>query len=109
MSSDDRSTYCVIGAGAAGLAAAKHLKQMGIPVQVFEREDNVGGNWYFGKPSSSIYRSVHLITSKRFTEYPDFPLPDHYPTYIRQDQALAYLRSYASAFGLTGASSSTPR
>ena len=102
MMTDDRSTYCVIGAGAAGLAAAKNLKQMGIPVQVFEREDNVGGNWYFGKPYSSIYKSVHTITSKPFTEYPDFPLPADYPTYINQQQAIEYLRSYAQAFGLYG-------
>src|SRR5437867_2776434 len=100
MTTDDSSTYCVIGGGAAGLAAACNLKQMGIPVRVFEREDNVGGNWYFGKRYSSIYQSVHLITSKPFTEYPDFPLPAHLPTYINQSQALEYLRSYAGAFDL---------
>jgi hypothetical protein len=94
------STYCVIGAGAAGLTAIKNLKEAGIPVVAFEREDDIGGNWYYGKPCSSIYRSVHTITSKRFTEYPDYRLPEEFPTYINHKQALEYLRSYARHFEL---------
>ena len=52
--SSDR--YCIIGAGSSGLTAAKNLAQRGIACDVFEREDGVGGNWYYGKPHSSIYR-----------------------------------------------------
>ncbi|NHC15798.1 flavin-containing monooxygenase [Motilibacter deserti] len=101
MTVDDRSTkFCVIGAGAAGLTAAKNLLQLGIEVDVIEREDELGGNWNYGKPNSSIYRSVHMITSKPFTQYTDFPIPAEYPTFLGQRQALAYLRSYAEAFGL---------
>jgi cation diffusion facilitator CzcD-associated flavoprotein CzcO len=97
---DHEARYCIIGAGSAGLAAAKSLKEFGIPYDCIEREDDVGGNWYYGKPNSSIYRSVHTITSKAFTEYPGFPLPAHYPTYIGYPQALEYLRSFARAFDL---------
>jgi cation diffusion facilitator CzcD-associated flavoprotein CzcO len=92
--------YCVIGAGAAGITAAKNLLQMNIPVDVIEREDEVGGNWYYGKPNSSIYKSVHMISSKAFSEYTDFPIPDDLPTYLGHEQALEYLRSYARAFGV---------
>ena len=98
--SDHDYSYCVIGAGPAGLAAAKNLKQWDIPVEVIEREDDIGGNWYFGKPYSSVCRSTHLITSKRFSEYTDFPMPERYPTYIHHSLVLEYLRSYARAFGL---------
>ncbi len=97
---DETYKYCVIGAGPAGLAAAKNLKEWNLPFDVIEREDDIGGNWYYGKPQSSIYRSTHLITSKRFSEYTDFPMPDRYPTYIHHSLALEYLRSYARAFGL---------
>ena len=97
---EDRARYCVVGAGAAGLAAAKNLKQLRIPFDVIEREDDVGGNWYYGRPYSSIYRSVHMISSKAFSQYPDFPMPEEYPTYLNQEQAWEYLRSYARAFGL---------
>jgi len=90
--------YCVIGAGAAGLTAAKNLLRYGIDVDVIERENDLGGNWNYGKASSSIYRSVHTITSKPFTQYPDYPMPSHYPTFLGHKQALEYLHSYARHF-----------
>src|SRR5262249_32402802 len=97
----DRSDrYCIIGAGAAGITAAKNLKAMGIAFDLIEREDDVGGNWYYGKPCSSTYKSVHMISSREFSEYTDFPIPKDRPTYLRGDQALAYLRDYAWHFGI---------
>ena len=35
----------VIGAGASGLAAAHRLRQAGVTVTVFEKNDDVGGTW----------------------------------------------------------------
>lgn len=97
----DRSErFCIIGTGAAGITAAKHLKAVGIPFDVIEREDEVGGNWYYGHPNSSVYKSTHLLSSKPMTAYTDFPMADDFPDYLRQDQALAYLRSYARHFGV---------
>jgi cation diffusion facilitator CzcD-associated flavoprotein CzcO len=92
--------YCILGAGASGLAVAKHFLHVGIPFDCLERHDDVGGNWYYGKPGSSVYRSAHLISSKRLTEYTDFPMPENYPPYPSQQQAWEYLRSYARHFGL---------
>ncbi|NML34172.1 NAD(P)-binding domain-containing protein [Paraburkholderia sp. G-4-1-8] len=97
---DFSSRYCIIGAGAAGITAAKNLHEQGLAFDVIEREDDVGGTWYYGRDNSAIYRSVHMISSKKFSEYTDFPMPDDYPIYSRADQALAYLRSYARRFGL---------
>lgn len=97
---DFSSKYCIIGAGASGITAAKNLKQLGIAYDHFEREDDVGGNWYFGKPNSSVYKSTHLLSSKPLTQYTDFPMPAHYPDYLRQDQVCEYLRSYAKHFDL---------
>ncbi len=37
------TTVIVAGAGLAGLVAARHLARLGLDVQVFEREDEVGG------------------------------------------------------------------
>lgn len=92
--------YCVIGAGSSGLVVAKTLRQQQIPVEVLEREDDVGGNWYYGRPHSSVYKSTHLLSSKRMTQFPDFPMPDDYPDYPGQRQVWEYLRSYARHFGL---------
>ncbi len=97
---DRTDRYCIIGAGSSGITAAKNLKQLGIAFDVYEREDDVGGNWYYGKPCSSICRSTHLISSKPLTEYTDFSMPHDWPDYPGHEQVLAYLRAYADQFGL---------
>jgi hypothetical protein len=93
-------TTCVIGAGAAGLAAARHLKTAAIPFEVVERERDVGGIWDVSLPHSPVYHSTHLISSRPLTEFPDFPMPREYPDYPGHAQALEYLRAYARHFGL---------
>ncbi|GAA2508371.1 flavin-containing monooxygenase [Nocardia seriolae] len=97
----DRSDrYCVVGAGAAGLTAAKNLLEYGIAVDVIERADEIGGTWNPDCPNGAAYPSLHLITSKPFIRYTDFPIPDDYPTYLGQRHIMAYLRSYAEHFGV---------
>ena len=91
---------CVIGAGPSGLASVKALRDNGVDCVCFEREDDVGGNWYFGKPGSSVYSGTHLISSKRLTEFADFPMPGEYPPFPSHGQALDYLRAYAREFDL---------
>jgi cation diffusion facilitator CzcD-associated flavoprotein CzcO len=93
-------TLCVIGAGAAGLAAARHLKEASIPFEVVERERDVGGIWDASLPHGPVYHSTHLISSKPLTQFPDFPMPREYPDYPDLAQALSYLRGYATRFGL---------
>jgi cation diffusion facilitator CzcD-associated flavoprotein CzcO len=90
----------VIGAGAAGLAAARRLQRASVPFEVIERERDVGGIWDVSLPHSPVYHSAHLISSKPLTQFPDFPMPREYPDYPDHAQALAYLRSYARRFGL---------
>lgn len=97
----DRSDkFCIIGAGSSGIAAAKNFLAAGVPFDCLEREDDVGGNWYFGASCSRVYASTHLVSSKALTEYSDFPMPDEWPEYPSHRQALAYLRDYARRFGL---------
>lgn len=101
MTISDRSDkYCIVGAGSSGLTAAKNFRDRDIPFDVIEREDDVGGNWYYGKPHSAVYASTHLISSKRCTEFTDYPMPDDYPDYPGHRQVWEYLRSYARRFDL---------
>jgi cation diffusion facilitator CzcD-associated flavoprotein CzcO len=101
MGQIDRSDrYCIIGGGAAGLAAARHFAANELGFDLIEKEDDFGGVWNYGKPCSALYRSVHMISSKGFSEYPDYPAPEEWPIYLRSDQALDYLRSYARHFDL---------
>lgn len=90
----------VIGAGAAGLVAAKKLRDAGFVVTVFERDDGVGGNWRFGSATSPVYRSTALISSKSQTAFRDFPMPAEWPEYVSHQQAREYLERYAAHFDL---------
>ncbi|MCI0654255.1 MAG: NAD(P)-binding protein, partial [Methylococcaceae bacterium] len=56
--------YCVIGAGASGLAVAKNFREQGLAFDVFDRHSDVGGLWGYGRPHSAVYRSTRLISSK---------------------------------------------
>lgn len=92
--------WCVIGAGPSGLTALKNLRAAGIDAECLEREDGVGGNWYFGSAASAVFASTRLISSKKLTEYPDYPMPRHWPAYPDHARCLEYLRGYARHFGL---------
>jgi cation diffusion facilitator CzcD-associated flavoprotein CzcO len=93
---DDRSTHlAVIGAGPVGLAVAKALLENGIPYEQLEADDDLGGNWYHG-----VYETAHIISSRKTTEYADFPMPESYPDFPSAQQMLDYLASYAETFTL---------
>lgn len=81
------------------MTALKNLLARGIAAKAFDRGEEVGGNWHYG-PASSVYDSTHLISSKRQTEYVDFPMPAEYPAYPSRRQAHDYLRRYADHFSL---------
>ena len=97
---DRTDRICILGAGCSGLAAAKNLIERGFEVDVLERQSDLGGNWNFTSPAGRVYRSTHTISSKRRTQFPDFPMPEEYPDYPHHAQVLAYLRTYAEHFGL---------
>ena len=100
MNTATSDKYCILGAGTSGLAVAKNFLEAEIPFDCLEREDDIGGNWYFGKPASSVYDSTHLISSKRLTEYTDFPMPEDYPEFPGHELVFEYLRNYARHFDL---------
>ena len=93
---------CVVGAGPSGVAAAKNCILFGLDVVVFEKGDKVGGNWVFNVKTghSSVYENTHIISSKVWSEYEDFPMPDEYPDYPSHRQLQAYFESYARTFGV---------
>jgi len=100
MPGDRISAWCVIGAGPSGLAALRNLRAVGIPAECLEREEGVGGVWRFGSPSSRVLASTRLISSRRLTEFADFPMPRGWPAYPDRRQCLDYLERYARHFAL---------
>ncbi len=93
---------CVIGAGPCGIAAGKNCAQAGLDFVLFEKNDRVGGNWVFNAATghSSVYENTHIISSKTWSEYEDFPMPADYPDYPNHRQLQAYFEAYARHFGV---------
>ncbi|MER6595798.1 NAD(P)-binding domain-containing protein, partial [Micromonospora purpureochromogenes] len=93
-------SVAVIGAGAAGLATLKALADAGVPAVCFEAGDRVGGLWVYGSPGSPAYRTLHLNTSRRRTQFADHPMPTHWPDYPDHTRVAGWLADYADRFGL---------
>jgi cation diffusion facilitator CzcD-associated flavoprotein CzcO len=94
----------VIGAGPSGLAAIKNLQEQGVTdITVFEKNDQIGGNWIYDETNnhSSIYETTHIISSKCWSEFEDFPMPSDYPDYPSHQLVLDYFKNYANYFDLT--------
>ncbi|MBW4673440.1 MAG: NAD(P)-binding domain-containing protein [Desmonostoc geniculatum HA4340-LM1] len=97
---DCKDKFCVIGAGAAGLAASRALKRENIPFDVIESAHDVGGIWIYGQPGSPMYKNTHLIGHKKTQPFSDMPMPDEYPDYPNHQLVYQYLQKYASHFQL---------
>ncbi|WP_022980700.1 NAD(P)/FAD-dependent oxidoreductase [Ideonella sp. B508-1] len=87
---------CIVGAGFAGLSAAKVLKTFGHRVTVYEKVQDVGGVWsrtrrYPGLTTQNV-RSTYALS--------DFPYPKNYPEWPSGEQVQRYMHAYAEHFGL---------
>lgn len=85
-----------------GLAAARNLDKYGVEFVGFELHDDVGGLWDIDNPYSTLYESAHLISSRRMTEFAEFPMADSVAPYPRHDALKTYFQDYARHFGLYG-------
>ena len=87
----------IIGAGFAGIAAGKVLRQLGHDAIIFEKCPDVGGVW------SRTRRYPGLCTQNNKGTYhlPDLPMPSSYPEWPSGKQVQAYMEGYVAMFGLT--------
>ena len=84
----------VIGASAAGLAAAAQLRQRGLDFEIIEAEPVVAAAW------RRHYDRLHLHTPKAFSALPGLPMPKAWPRYPSRDQVVEYLELYRRRFSL---------
>jgi cation diffusion facilitator CzcD-associated flavoprotein CzcO len=98
-----RPRVCVVGAGPCGLTALKNLNTEGIcDVVCYDEGHSIGGSWVFDdRPERhSVYEATHLISSKRMSDFEDFPLPDDFPDFPSHRQMRTFFEDYASHFGV---------
>ncbi len=94
------SKVLVIGAGPSGLAMARCLQRNQIAFDGVEISHGCGGLWDVKNPQSTIYESAHLISSKRKTEFKEFPMSEETADYPHHEEALRYLQNFAKHFRL---------
>ncbi|XP_061988846.1 flavin-containing monooxygenase FMO GS-OX-like 4 [Rosa rugosa] len=112
----------VIGAGAAGLVAARELRREGHTVVVFERGDQIGGTWVYTPEvesdpiglhpnrtvvHSSMYQSLRTNLPREIMGFRDYPFaakeqdgdgdPRRFPGHR---EVLKYLNGFAKDFGI---------
>ena len=97
---DSPRPIALIGAGPSGLAAARNLQKLGLPFQGFEAYTDVGGLWNIANPRSTVYHSAHLISSKRTTEFSEFPMRDDVADYPSHREMRQYFLDFAEHFDL---------
>ncbi|KAM6907643.1 uncharacterized protein FYW49_014196 isoform 1-T1 [Xenentodon cancila] len=103
----------VVGAGAAGLCAARHILSRPsrfAPPVVFELTDNVGGTWCYderigtydnGRPiHSSMYRDLRTNLPKEVMMFPDFPFDPQLSSFLPHQEVQRYLEGYCQCHNI---------
>ncbi len=86
---------CVIGAGIAGIAAAKVLSEDSFDVTVFEKEQGLGGVW----AETRAYPGLRTNTAKQVYCFSDHAYEKTVPDYPHAAEMRTYLESYLRRFG----------
>lgn len=85
----------IIGLGEAGLLAALRLQEAGIPFEIFEKNDDVGGTWY-----ENSYPGCRVDVASHFYSY-SFTHADQFSDYYaRQPELHRYFRGLLDEFGI---------
>lgn len=92
----------VIGAGSAGIAALKTLRDRGLDAHAIDRAPRIGGRWANDDPALGpvAYRTLHAATSRDALAYADLAAPRHLPVFPSAAQVAAYCEQYVDTFGL---------
>lgn len=91
----------IIGAGPAGLAAARYLASEGFEPVLFEQGATIGGQWSGDRTRSGIWPSMRTNTSRILTAFSDLPHSNGPQVYPSSQTVRDYLHAYAERFSLT--------
>ena len=97
------SRIAVIGAGAAGLAAARIFNKAGYHVTVYEANAHIGGTWAYtnaARIQSAMYESLRTNLPVQIMQYSELPFPKHVNSFAPHTDVLKYLEAYCEEFSL---------
>ncbi|KAK7271453.1 hypothetical protein RJT34_27376 [Clitoria ternatea] len=111
----------VVGAGVAGLTAARELRRQGLEVVIFEKTDHIGGTWKYDPnidsdpigldPNrevvpTSLYHSLRTNLPRQLMGFVDYPFPKRdggdMRTFPGHEEVLWFLNKFADEFALRG-------
>jgi dimethylaniline monooxygenase (N-oxide forming) len=94
----------VIGAGGSGILAASALRRRGIPFEVLEARDGIGGTWRYDPvgDGSAAYASLVMNTSKLATSPAAMRIPGAPWQYAKREEMLDYLERLADKEDVRG-------
>ncbi|KAL8119228.1 hypothetical protein AgCh_016663 [Apium graveolens] len=111
-------TIAVIGAGVAGLVAGRELKRVGHKVTIFEKQNQLGGTWFYdprveSDPLSldpdrdiihnSLYVSLRANLPRHVMGFSDFSFKKVYQdsrAFPSHEEVLRFLNDFAEQFGI---------
>ncbi|XP_061903107.1 uncharacterized protein LOC133650188 isoform X2 [Entelurus aequoreus] len=101
----------VVGAGAAGLCAARHILSRPdrfAPPVLLELSAHVGGTWCYEEPVgtgedgrtllSSMYRHLRTNLPKEVMMFPDFPFREQPSSFLPHQEVRRYLEDYCAHY-----------
>src|SRR5699024_2058386 len=88
-----RFPVLIIGAGVSGIAAAVQLQQAGIPYEIWEKNDGLGGTWW-----ENVYPGCRLDTPNFAYSYSFAQKKNWGELYSRQPNIRDYLHEVADTF-----------
>jgi dimethylaniline monooxygenase (N-oxide forming) len=88
----------IIGAGVAGLVAAKEALAVGLIPVIFEKASDLGGVWR--QQDGLAWPGMQVNISRYTSVFSDFPWPDSAPDFPLRESVYEYLYHYATHFKL---------
>lgn len=95
-----KGTVGIIGAGIAGLTAARYLRSQGFEPTLFESHSDLGGQWNRSNPNSGVWPQMRTNTAKFVTKLSDVDYPASVKIFPRNGEVLDMINEFAELHDL---------